>query len=225
MDFIMDIKELESALEGILFAAGEPVGMEQLSKALDVEEETIEKVLDELADYYSFNRRGIRIVRLEDSYQMTTATEFADWIRAALELRKVPQMSRAAMEVLSIIAYYQPVTRAYIEQIRGVDSSATVGLLNERGLIEDCGYLDVPGRPRLFRTTRAFLRTFGISSVDELPQIDMGDEALLEGQMKIEESIPEEEIPAEYIEAEAVPDDGDIAGNTIEFPISGYNEE
>ena len=136
-----------------------------------MDEITAESVIDKLADKFRFERRGIRIAKLEKTYQMTSAPEYASKIRLALEKRKPPQMSRAAMEVLSLIAYYQPVTRAFIEQIRGVDSSNTVGVLAERGLIEDCGYLDVPGRPRLFRTTSAFLRTFGISSLEQLPEL------------------------------------------------------
>jgi len=110
-------------------------------------------------------------VKLEDSLQLCSSPEFADYIRLALETRKPPQLSPPALEVLAITAYFQPVTRAYIEQIRGVDSVYTLGLLMERGLIESCGRLAAPGRPMLYKTTHAFLRTFGIESTGELPEL------------------------------------------------------
>jgi len=181
----MEIIDLESAIESILFAAGSPISGEKIAEALELEQETVDAALSSLADKYGFERRGMRIVRLDRAWQMTTASEFSEVVRRALELRKPPSLSRAALEVLSIIAYYQPVTRAYIEQIRGVDSSATVGMLAERGLIEDCGYLDLPGRPRLFRTTAAFLRAFGISSLGELPDITdpVPAPGMIEGQL------------------------------------------
>jgi len=167
----MEINDLPGALESILFASGSPISTERIAEALELSGEVVEAALSELADRYSFERRGIRIVHLENEWQMTTSGEFAPQVRRALELRKPPPLSKAALEVLSIIAYYQPVTRAYIEQIRGVDSSNTVGMLAERGLIEDCGFLDLPGRPRTFRTTPAFLRTFGLESINELPSV------------------------------------------------------
>lgn len=181
----MEINEIESALEGILFAAGDPVPADRLSTVLDIDKQLLETAIDNLADYYKFNRRGIRLVRLDDSYQLTTAAEYADYVRQTLEVRKQPTISKAALEVLSIIAYYQPTTRAYIEQIRGVDSSGTLGTLLERSLIQESGHLDVPGRPKLYSTTPNFLRAFGISSIDELPQI--GNYEQTEGQMVIEE--------------------------------------
>ena len=181
----MEINEIESALEGILFAAGDPVPADRLAAVLDIDKQLLETAIDNLADYYRFNRRGIRLVRLDDSYQLTTATDYADYVRQTLELRKQPTISKAALEVLSIIAYYQPTTRAYIEQIRGVDSSGTLGTLLERSLIQESGHLDVPGRPKLYSTTPNFLRAFGISSIDELPQISSYEQT--EGQMVIEE--------------------------------------
>lgn len=107
---------------------------------------TAEQVLQKLGDYYAFERRGIRLVRMEDSYQLCSSPDYADVIRKAFEIRKTAKLSQPALEVLTIIAYYQPTTRAYIDQVRGVDSSYTVGLLLERGLIEECGRLQVPGR-------------------------------------------------------------------------------
>ena len=167
----MDLKEIGSAMEAILFAAGEPVGVERLCLALDIDRATADAVAQRLMDTYSYERRGVRILRLDTAYQMVSAPEHADRVRKAFESRKPAKLSPPALEVLAVIAYYQPTTRAYIDQVRGVDSAYTVGLLLERELIEECGRLAVPGRPILYRTTSAFLRTFGLSSLEELPEL------------------------------------------------------
>lgn len=170
----MDLKELEAALEGVLFAAGEPVGVERLCLGLEVDRATIDSVAQRLMDRYSYERRGIRLIRLDASYQLCSAPEHAERIRKTMESRKPAKLSQPALEVLATIAYYQPVTRAYVDQVRGVDSSYTVGLLLERELIEEAGRLAVPGRPIQYRTTKAFLRSFGLSSLEELPQLPDG---------------------------------------------------
>ncbi len=180
----LEMKELESAVEGILFAAGEPVEIKRLCQALETDRTTLEQILQRLADAYAFDRRGIRLVRMEDSWQMCSAPEYGEVIRRAFEIRRPAKLSQPALEALTIIAYYQPTTRAYVEQVRGVDSSYTVGLLLERGLIEECGRLQVPGRPILYRTTKKFLRSFHLSSLEELPEIP-GLEA--EGQLRLGE--------------------------------------
>ena len=167
----MDGHEIECAIEAILFVSGEPVKISRISEVLGVAEQEIDFAADRLRDHYSFVRRGIRLVKLEDRLQLCSSPEYADYIRRALETRKPPQLSQPALEVLSIIAYFGPVTRAYIEQVRGVDSSYTVGLLQERDLIEACGRLAAPGRPILYRTTHGFLRTFGLESLKELPEL------------------------------------------------------
>ena len=167
----MDLKEIGSAMEAILFAAGEPVGVERLCPALDIDRATADAVAQRLMDTYSYERRGVRILRLDTAYQMVSAPEHADRVRKAFESRKPAKLSPPALEVLAVIAYYQPTTRAYIDQVRGVDSAYTVGLLLDRELIEECGRLAVPGRPILYRTTSAFLRTFGLSSLEELPEL------------------------------------------------------
>ena len=167
----MEVKEVESALEGVLFAAGEPVAVERLCLGLEVDRPTLDAVAQRLMDRYSYDRRGIRLVKLDTSYQLCSASEFAGYIRKTLEGRKPARLSQPALEVLAIIAYYQPVTRAYVDQVRGVDSSYTVGLLLERELIEEAGRLAVPGRPMQFKTTKNFLRSFGLSSLDELPEL------------------------------------------------------
>lgn len=186
-----EMKEIEAAVEGILFASGEPVAVDRICVALDMDRPTVELVLQRLQDYYSYERRGIRLLKMEDSYQLCSAPEYGDQIRKAFEIRKRAKLSQPALEVLTIIAYYQPTTRAYVDQIRGVDSSYTVGLLLDRHLIEECGRLQVPGRPRLYRTTQSFLRAFHLNSLEDLPQMP-GLEA--DGQMRLDD---EGNLPAE----------------------------
>ena len=184
MEKNLEMKEIESAMEGILFASGEPVAIDRICLALDIDRATAELVLQKLSDYYAYERRGIRLVRMEESYQLCSAPEYADVIRRAFEIRKPANLSQPALEVLAIIAYYQPTTRAYVDQVRGVDSSYTVGLLLDRHLIEECGRLQVPGRPRLYRTTKAFLRAFHLNSLEDLPEMP-GLET--DGQLRIAE--------------------------------------
>ena len=194
----LDLREVESAIEGILFASGEPLPVDRICLALDLDRPTAEQVLQKLGDYYAFERRGIRLVRMEDSYQLCSSPDYADVIRKAFEIRKTAKLSQPALEVLTIIAYYQPTTRAYIDQVRGVDSSYTVGLLLERGLIEECGRLAVPGRPILYRTTATFLRSFGLSSLEELPELpSAGPE---DGQITLEMQAALEKLRGEQTE-------------------------
>ena len=165
------MSDISSALEAILFAAGECVPLARLSLILGVEEEELELYVKQLQHEYESQRRGMRILKLGDKLQMCSAPEYAPLISKVLEQRKPPMLSQPALETLAVVAYFQPVTRAYIDQVRGVDSSYTVGVLLERGLIERCGRLDVPGRPSIFRTTAAFLRTMGVSELSELPAL------------------------------------------------------
>ncbi len=185
----MELKELEGAIEGILFAAGDPVPVDRICFVLEQDKETVESVCQRLADQYSYDRRGIRLVKLEHSWQMCSAPEYADSIRKTLESRKPAKLSQPALEVLSIIAYFQPVTRAYIEQVRGVDSSYTVGLLLERELICEAGRLSVPGRPMQFRTTKNFLRAFGLSSLDDLPELPSSTQEGVQMTLELESAI------------------------------------
>ena len=185
----LEMKDIEAAVEGILFASGEPVAVDRICVALNMDRPTVELVLQHLQDYYSYERRGVRLLRMEDSWQLCSAPEYADYIRRALEQRKPPKLSQPALEVLAIVAYFQPVTRAYIDQVRGVDSAYTVTTLLERGLIEACGRLDAPGRPSLYRTSALFLRTMGMQSLDELPVLpDLSSD---EGAEKLEQAISE----------------------------------
>ena len=163
--------DISSAIEAILFASGDSVPIARLSLILGAYEGEIEHAAAVLAEKYENEGRGMRILKLEDKLQMCSAPEYAPFITKALEQRKPPMLSQSALEVLAIVAYFQPVTRAYIDQVRGVDSSYTVGILLERGLIEPCGKLDVPGRPSIFKTTDVFLRTMGISELSQLPSL------------------------------------------------------
>lgn len=181
--------DISSAVEAILFAAGEAVPVARISLILGTDENDILTIAKELSNKYEYEDRGMRILRLENKLQMCSAPEYAPIISKVLETRKPPMLSQAALETLSVVAYFQPVTRAYIDQVRGVDSSYTVGALTERGLIEICGKLDVPGRPALFRTTDVFLRTMGISELSELPPLP--DMTNGEGVKKLQHQIEE----------------------------------
>lgn len=190
----MEQIELQRAIEAILFAAGERVEISRLSMTLEVDESDIENAADALIDELAFNRRGIRILKLEKGYQMVSSGEMADYITKALETRKPPKLSSSQLETLTIIAYYQPATKAMVEQIRGVDSSYSVAALMNKKLIEEAGRLNVPGRPIQYKTTPDFLRTFGLQSLEELPEIEKVDfaEPILE------------DAPAENAEENAV---------------------
>ena len=168
----MEQTELQRAIEAILFAAGERVEIARLAAVLEVDEADIVAAADALANQLAFDRRGIRVLRLEDGYQMVSSGEMADFVTKCLETRKPPKLSASQLETLTIIAYYQPATKAMVEQIRGVDSSYSVGALLNKKLIEEAGRLNVPGRPIQYKTTSDFLRTFGIESLEELPEID-----------------------------------------------------
>ena len=186
----MDEETLTRGIEAVLFAAGEPVEIKRLSDTFEADPDEIVRVTDALADQLSFDRRGVRIVRLGEAYQMCSSGEMADYVTRALETRKPPKLSASQLEALTVIAYYQPATKAVVEQIRGVDSSYSVAALLNKKLIEEAGRLNVPGRPILYKTTPDFLRTFGLQSLEDLPEIE-----------KVELTVPEE-LPAEQPPAE-----------------------
>ena len=183
----MERIELQRAIEAILFAAGERLEVVRLAAALEVDEQEIVAATDELADRYAFERRGIRILKLDNGYQMVSSGEMAEYVTKTLETRKPPKLSASQLEALTIIAYYQPATKAMVEQIRGVDSSYSISALLNKNLIEEAGRLNVPGRPIQYRTTPDFLRTFGLSTLEELPAI---------------EKVSFGEVPAETVQSE-----------------------
>lgn len=168
----MEFSELQRVIEAILFAAGERIDIARLAASLETDPGEVEKAADTLADEYAFQRRGIRILKLEKGYQMVSSGEMADYVTKTLETRKPPKLSSSQLETLTIIAYYQPATKAMVEQIRGVDSAYSVAALLNKKLIEEAGRLNVPGRPIQYKTTPDFLRTFGLTSLEELPPID-----------------------------------------------------
>ena len=186
----MEQTELQRAIEAILFAAGERIEVARLAAALEADPSDVALAADALADEYAFARRGIRILKLEDGYQMVSSGEMADYVTKALETRKPPRLSASQLEALTIIAYYQPATKAMVEQIRGVDSSYSISALMNKKLIEEAGRLNVPGRPIQYRTTPDFLRTFGLSTLEELPVIEKVNfgEPVPETQTAVEES-------------------------------------
>jgi len=167
----MEIKEKLGAVEAILFASGEPVELYRLSQASGIDVGALPPMIRLLNERYDDCGSGICIKKLDSSYQMCTREEYAPNIRAVLETKKNTPLSNAAMEALTIIAYNQPVSKSFVENVRGVDSSSVVNNLVEKGLVEEAGRLDVPGKPIVYRTTPVFLRTFGLSSIDELPPI------------------------------------------------------
>lgn len=183
----MEQNELMRAIEAILFASGERVEISRLAMVLETDEDEVERAADAMADTFAFERRGIRILKLERGYQMVSSGEMADYVTRALETRKPPKLSSSQLEALTIIAYYQPATKAMVEQIRGVDSSYSISALQNKKLIEEAGRLNVPGRPIQYKTTPDFLRTFGLSSLEELPPIE---------KISFGEPLPEE-LPAQ----------------------------
>ncbi|MBO5374749.1 MAG: SMC-Scp complex subunit ScpB [Clostridia bacterium] len=170
----MDSKNLEKAIEAILFAAGHPVTYAKLGEVLGYFEAQIKKKVIAFAEKYNENdRRGIMLLAFENSCQLCTREDYLPYIKAALGIRKGGNLSSSSLEVLAIVAYNQPTTRAFIDDVRGVDSAYIVGSLLEKNLIEVCGRLDVPGRPNLYRTTATFLRCFGIESLEQLPYVEI----------------------------------------------------
>ena len=188
----MEQDELQRALMAILFAAGEPVAAERMALTLQVDPGDIHAAAKTLMDRLSFGRSGVRIVRLDEAYQMCSAPEYAELVTKTLETRKPPKLSPSQLETLTVIAYYQPTTKAYIEQIRGVDSAYSVSALLTKKLIREAGRLNVPGRPILYETTPDFLRVFGLQSLDELPEIERVEIGAGKEQLTIEQQTAQE---------------------------------
>ena len=167
----MNKQQTLSALEAVLFASGDPISTERLSQVFEIKPEEIEKYIKELENKLNLDNSGFVVVRLENTYQLVTREEFAPYIKKAFDIKRRTPLSPAALEVLAVIAYNQPVTRAFIEQVRGVDCSGVVSTLVEKGLIEERGRLELPGRPLLYVTTKTFLRSFSLSDLSELPPL------------------------------------------------------
>ncbi len=190
----MKVQQLQAAAEAILFAAGEPLELVRIAEALELDEEYTAKILDRLGAELDERESGLCLVRMEDRYQLCTRTQFQDVIRGVLEVKKNAPLSSAAFEVLAVIAYNQPVTKSYIEQVRGVDCSSVVNTLCMRGLVEEKGRLELPGRPLLYGTTPDFLKCFCMSSLTELPELPEKDLPRLEDMPEAQQTV--EEAPA-----------------------------
>lgn len=165
----------KAAVEAILFASGSPVEPEKIAQAIEMKPSQTEKLILELMDDYKKQERGIRIIKLNKSYQMVSAKKFAPEIRKVMDLRRNTPLSQAALEVLAVVAYNQPVTKAFVEQVRGVDCSGVLGSLTTKGLVEEKGRLELPGRPLLYGTTENFLRCFNLESLENLPPLPESD--------------------------------------------------
>ncbi|MGN0545166.1 MAG: SMC-Scp complex subunit ScpB [Acutalibacteraceae bacterium] len=172
----MTFNQMRAAAEAILFAAGEPVETAKIAQALDIEIEDAETVLKSFAEQLDERESGVCLLKLGERYQLCTRQEYADNIRSVLDMKRNVPLSSAAFEVLAVVAYNQPVTKAYIEQVRGVDCSGVISNLCQKGLIEEKGRLDLPGRPLLYGTTPEFLKCFCIESLSELPELPEKEE-------------------------------------------------
>lgn len=193
----MNKKQIISALEAVLFASGDPISIERLSQVFDIKPEETEKYIAILADELDKRVAGVKLIRLENAYQLTTREEYADYIKKAFDIKRRTPLSPAALEVLAVIAYNQPVTRSFIEQVRGVDCSGVVSTLVEKDLIEERGRLELPGRPLLYGTTKNFLRCFSLSDLGDLPPLpkenaelnDIGEQLEITDHLMDEEAI------------------------------------
>lgn len=190
----MNKEQTLSALEAVIFASGEPISIDRLSEVFEIAPEKIEKLTHELSEKLDNNKSGVKLVRLENTYQMATRSDFSEYIKKAFDMKRRTPLSPAAFEVLAVIAYNQPVTRSFVEQVRGVDCSGVITTLVEKGLIEECGRLDLPGKPLLYRTTKNFLRSFGISDLSELPPLPKAEHEVNDvgEQLSIDEEHKEE---------------------------------
>lgn len=169
----MEIKEIQAIIEALLFAAGEAVELDTIADIVDVDKKTLKGIIKKMMDEYNYERRGLHIIRLENSYRMCTRGEYKEYVSMLMKPGRKLQLSNAAIEVLAITAYKQPVTRSEIERVRGVNCDYIVNRLIERGFIAEVGRLsDAPGRPILFGTTKKFLQTFGIESISDLPEFE-----------------------------------------------------
>lgn len=173
----MTMSELTSAFEAVLFSGGEPQSIDRFSQVFDITPEKVVKVMDALEKRLNEQKSGLELLRLDNTYQLATKAEYADYIKKMFDIRRRTPLSPAALEVLAVVAYNQPVTKSFIEQVRGVDCSGVVTTLVEKGLIEERGRLELPGKPLLYGTTKNFLRCFGINDLSELPPLPKNENA------------------------------------------------
>ena len=183
----MEEEKVKAVIESILFAMGESVPIDRICEVLEIDRKNAEIIMEKMqSEYENDQSRGIKILRLEDSFQLCTKTEYYGYIRTVAEKKSKVSLSNAALEVLSIVAYNQPVTRSSIEFIRGVNSDGSLSKLVELGLVEEKGRLDAPGRPILFGTTEEFLRCFGLTSLSSLPAVDNPNDIIIQQEFDID---------------------------------------
>lgn len=193
----MEIKQYQAAVEAIVFASGEPVPLSRLALALELDEATTARIADDWVQDVNTRGGGLTALKLDDRYQLCSSKACAAYVRKAMDIRRNTPLSQAAMEVLAIIAYNQPVSRPFVEQVRGVDCSAVMQGLQQKGLIEERGRMDLPGRPLLYGTTSNFLRCFGLSSLEQLPPLPQKqesamDETTMDEMLQQEQPLPED---------------------------------
>ena len=188
-----------SALEAVLFANGEPLSIERISQILEITPENVEKITKSLAEKLDNNKSGVMLLRLENTYQLASRKEYGAYIKKAFEIKRKTPLSPAALEVLAVVAYNQPITKAFVEQVRGVDCSGVISTLIEKELIEERGRLELPGRPLLYGTTKNFLRCFGITDLSELPELPKENTELndVAEQLELTENVPEDRATSE----------------------------
>lgn len=167
----MNKQELVSALEAVLFSSGDPISIERLTQIFEIKPEAVEKAAEDLAQKLDEQKSGIALLRLENTYQLASREKYAEHIKRAFDIKRRTPLSQAALEVLAVIAYNQPITRSFIEQVRGVDCSGVISSLLEKDLIEERGRLELPGRPLLYGTTKNFLRCFTLTDLSDLPPL------------------------------------------------------
>lgn len=191
----MNKQELVSALEAVLFSSGDPISIERLSQIFEIKPEAVEKAAEDLARKLDEQKSGVALLRLENTYQLASREKYAEYIKRAFDIRRRTPLSQAALEVLAVIAYNQPITRSFIEQVRGVDCSGVISSLLEKDLIEERGRLELPGRPLLYGTTKNFLRCFTLTDLSDLPPLpkenpeinDIGEQLELDEEQTAEE--------------------------------------
>lgn len=191
----MEIKQYQAAIEAIVFAGGEPVGTARLAQVLELDEETVGRIADDWLHAFNARGGGVMAVKLDDAYQLCTRKEYAAYVRTAMDIRRNVPLSQAAMEVLAIVAYNQPVTKAFVEQVRGVDCGAVLQGLLTKNLVEEKGRLELPGRPLLYGTTPTFLRSFSISALGQLPPLPHEDDDTMQD-TTLQEVIEEQDAQA-----------------------------
>lgn len=191
-----NVNQCRIDIEAILFASGEPMAVSRIAQAIETDVETVERLCEDIRQEYEMRKGGIHLVKLDDAYQFCTVSSAADAVRAALEIRRNTPLSQAALEVLAVIAYNQPVTKAFVEQVRSVDCGAVIQGLMLKGLVEERGRLELPGRPLLYGTTANFLRSFGLQSLTDLPPLPEEEQQRIMTEPTLDDVIRESEAAA-----------------------------